>query len=341
MNNGLNTALLTSKIAKGWKPNQYLSNMSMAFFQEQGDYVADSLFPVCPVDLSTGFFYTFGQADLARDQVGKKPAYGKVQPAVMGQSDSTYKCEVDQVIVGLDQIATLNYARAKTPGVNDPRRAKVRFITEQMKLHMDRIFAEKFFKAGVWTNEFTGVASAPNASQFLKFTDANFEPIGFFDDLKRDMKRKGRRNPNKIAFGTDAFDAIKNHPEILDRVKYGGSTPNPARVTENVLAQLLGVDKVVVLESTINAAAMGAAMDMQYICDPKSVLMCYATDSPQVDEPSAGYIFTWDMLGNGQTLAMDQWEGEKGTHTEFVEGLTSYDMKKTSDDLAVFLKECV
>jgi hypothetical protein len=47
------------------------------------------------------------------------------------------------------------------------------------------------------------------------------------------------------------------------------------------------------------------------------------------------------MLGNGQTLAMDQWEGEKGTHTEFVEGLIAYDMKKTSDDLATFMKSVI
>ena len=63
-------------------------------------------------------------ADLARDNVARKPAFGKVQPALMGQTDSTYKCEVDQVIVGVDQIDALNYQRSRAPGVADPRRAK-------------------------------------------------------------------------------------------------------------------------------------------------------------------------------------------------------------------------
>ena len=58
-------------------------------------------------------------------------------------------------------------------------------------------------------------------------------------------------------------------------------------------------------------------------------------------EPSAGYIFTWDMLGNGASVAFDQYEGENGTHAEFIEGLCASDMKKTSDDLAIFLKDCV
>ena len=47
------------------------------------------------------------------------------------------------------------------------------------------------------------------------------------------------------------------------------------------------------------------------------------------------------MLGNGQYLAFDQYEGEKGTHTEFIEGLMSYTSKKVCDELGVFMKECV
>ena len=40
-------------------------------------------------------------------------------------------------------------------------------------------------------------------------------------------------------------------------------------------------------------------------------------------------------------MATDQFEGEGGTHSEFIEGLMSTDMKKTSDDLACYLSKCV
>jgi len=327
-------------IAKGWKPNLYLTNMSMAYFAEQGDFVAPSLFPVCPVSLSSSYYYKFTKADLARDNVRRKPAYGKVQPAIMGQTDDTYKCEVDQVLVGIDQISALDYSRSRTPGVADPRRAKVRFASEQMMLHNDRIFAENFFKTGVWEQEWAGVDATPTGSQFLKFSDANFDPVHFFDERIRDIKQTGRRKPNRLALGYDAYLALKNHPDILERVKYTGTTANPANVTPAVLAQLFGIEQVKVLESTYNAAGIGQE-DMQFICDTKGALLCYATPTPQIDEPSAGYIFTWDMLGNGATTAFDQFEGEKGTHSEFVEGLMATDMKKTCDDLAMFFKDCV
>ena len=75
---------------------------------------------------------------------------------------------------------------------------------------------------------------------------------------------------------------------------------------------------------------------MQFICDSNAALMCYATNTPQVDEPSAGYIFTWDMLENGILLPILNYPGAPGTHSELVEGLMAYDMKKTADDLAFF-----
>ena len=339
--NGKNNAGIQAAIAKGWKPNNYLTNLSMAYFANPADFVATKIFPICPVSQSSSYYYTFSREDLARDNVARNPAFGKVQPAVMGQTDDTYKCEVDQIIVGIDQIGTLDFQRSGAPGVQDPRRAKVRFASEQMLLHQDVLFAKNFFNATAWTNTWEGVASSPSTNQFLKFSDSNFDPVAFFDARKKDIRLSGRRTPNKLCLGVEAYNALRNHGDIIERVKYTGSTANPATVTPNVLAQLFGLDEVLVLESTYNAAGLGETENMQFICDSTGALLCYTTNAPAIDEPSAGYIFTWDMLGNGQHVAFDQYEGEKGTHTEFIEGIMSSDMKKTSDDLAIYFKTCV
>ena len=336
------TSKIKEKISKGWKPNKYLTNMSMAFFANPSDFIATKVFPICPVSNSTGHYYIYDKGDLARDNVARKPKFGKVDPAQMGHSDDTYKCVTDQIIVGIDQIGALDYERGGVPASIDPRRAKVRFVAEQQLLHLDNIFAKNFFKAGVWSNEYEGIASGtPSATQFIRFDDANSDPIKFVDARKREIKLMGRRVPNKLVLGYDTFNALKDHPDLIERVKYTGTTANPAKVSESVLAQLFGVDEVVVLEATYNAAEQGQPDDMKFICASDGMLLCYTTNAPAVDEPSAGYIFTWDMLGNGSYMAMDQWEGEDGTHTEFIEGLIATDMKKTCDDLAVYCKTCV
>lgn len=330
-------------IRKGaFKPNIYLTNLSMAYFQQASRYVAKSIFPICPVQLSSARFYTFSKADLLRDNVKRKPQFGQVEPAQMGRLDDSYACLVDQVIVGIDQIAALDYQRTRAPGVADPRRAKAKFIAEQLNLHQDIVFAETFFKTGAWTNEWTGHTSYDKANKkFIKFNDDNCDPVVLIDDLCTDVEQSTGRRPNRLALGKLAFNALKSHPAILDRVKYGGTSANPATVNEKVLAELFGIDKVVVLSSVYNSADVGAAENMQFICDPKCALLAYATSTPAIDEPSAGYIFTWDMLGNGLYMPTRQYDGPEATHSEFMEGLFAADMKKTADDLAVFLKDCV
>ena len=339
--NHASTGGLQLAIAKGWKPNMYMTNLSMAFFQAPGMYIAPSIFPICPVQQSTGQYYIFNKAELAKDQVGRKPAMGKVAPAVFSHDEATYSAKVDQIIVGIDNIAALNYQRSNAPATIDPRRAKARLVAEQMKLHLDLIFANSFLKRSVWTNEKTGVAASPSTNQFLQFNDANSDIIGTFDDYKRDILLAGRRLPNKLVLGYDVFIAIKNHPQFLERVTGSGSTPNPALVNEQVIATVLGIDEVKVVYSTYNSAELGQSPNMQLIGNSKDALLCYATPAPSVEEPSAGYIFTWDMLGNGQWMATDSFEGEEGTHSEFVEGIMATDMKKTCDDLAIYLKAAV
>ena len=331
---------IAADIAKGWKPNNYLTNMSVAYFQPDDWFVSPFVFPILPVQLSTSYYYIFDKGDLARDNVQRKPEFGKVTPMMFGSKQELYSCEVDQIIVGIDQISTLNYQRSAAPGIIDPRRAKVRIATEQLKLHMDRVFADGYFKSGAWTNEWAGVTTTPSGKQFYKFSDSNCDPVKFIGDRRVEMMRAGRRKPNVLALGVEAYEALKNNASILDRVKYSGSTANPATINANVLAQLFEIDRVVVLNSTYNKGGYGST-SMDFVCDSKGALLAYAAPNPAIDEVSAGYTFAWDMLGNGQYLAFDQYEGEKGTHTEFIEGLTSYTSKKVCDELGVFMKECV
>ena len=336
-----NTSSILVDIAKGWHPNMYLTNVSIAAFQQADYYVTPAIFPVCPVTMSTGQYYIFNKAELAKDQVQRKPAFGKVEPAIFSHTEETYSCKVDQIIVGIDDIAALNYQRSKAPASIDPRRAKARLASEQIKLHLDRIFAKKFFRRDVWANVKTGVTGTPGTDEFGFFNDANTDIIGIFDDYKRDILVAGRRLPNKLTLGYDAYVGMKNHPQFLERVTGSGSTPNPALVNESVIATVLGVESVKVLYSTENAAALGQTENMQFVFDSKSALLSYAPSSPAIDEPSAGYIFTWDMLGDGNWMATSMFQGEGGTHSEFIEGLMAYDMKKTCDDLAIFLDGCV
>ena len=137
----------------------------------------------------------------------------------------------------------------------------------------------------------------------------------------------------------ETFVALKNNQFVLDKIKYSGTQQSPAIVNENVLAQIFGVDSVTVLDSTYNAAAVGLPANMQYVCDSKGALLLYAPDTPQIDSPSAGYTFSY-LLDNEDYIGIKTYEGEPATHTDIMEGLIAFDMKITSQELAVYLSGC-
>ncbi len=340
---GLTTQELAVNIQKGiFKPHIYLTNVCLSYFQNLSGFVARKVFPIIPVPTSSARYYEFDKGDLARDNMARKPEFGHVAPGIYGKRDKFYHCGVDQVITGVDQISTLDFQRTNAPAVIDPRRSKVRWIAEQMNIHLDRIWAAKYFNAGSWTHIYTGINSGtPGADQFYCFDNENCDPVIIVIRLRNRMLLAGLRKPNKMVVGANAYIALTVNPSILERIKYQGSEANPANVTANVLAQLFGLDEVVIAESVYNAAPYGAEDDMRFICNPDDILLTYTTNAPSIEEPSAGYTFTWDMLGNGQYTAVQQYLGEQSTHTEFMEGLLCTDPEITSPDLGVFLKGAV
>lgn len=338
-----NTAQIQSAIAKGeYKPHTMLTNIALAYYQNAANYFAKAIFPVCRVSQSSDSYYIFNKEDLLRDGWQRKPEYGTVNPTVLSESEDTYSCKVDQMRMHISDIRMTDLKRRQGPSVADPRKQRTKYMAESANIHQDRVFANSFFKTGVWGNEWKGGTADSSADKtFIKFSDHNSDPLKFIKDRKREMLEQTGREPNRLAFGAEAFDALTMHPAILERVIHGGTTANPADVTAKVLAELFGIEKLVVMKSIHNKAKLGKEADMSFIGDPKGMLLAYATNAPSIDEPSAGYIFTWDMLGDGQIMPIFNYPGERGTHTEWVEGLMSYDMKKTADDLAVFCSDVV
>ncbi|MGN0999688.1 MAG: hypothetical protein ACI4PO_09070 [Faecousia sp.] len=338
-----NPTQVQSAIQKGaFRPHTALTNIAMAYYQNASNYFAKAIFPICRVPLSSDSYYRFSKEDLLRDSWQRKPAYGKVMPAVVSEDMDTYNCVVDQMIMGVDLIRNTDQKRRQGPAMKDPRKEKTKVMAEQANIHQDRLFADAFFKAGVWGNEWEGVENtSPADKQFIKFSNDNSDPISFIAEQKMAMHQQTGRTPNKLAIGANVFTALRKHPAILERIKYGGTSANPAQVTRNVLAQLFEVDDLVVMMSIMNKAKAGADADMDFIGDPNGLLLAYATGSPSVEEPTAGYIFMWDMLGDGNYLPIRNYPGENGTDSEFIDGLMAYDMKKTADDLAVYCKNVV
>ncbi|MFI3254449.1 MAG: hypothetical protein R3Y63_08970 [Eubacteriales bacterium] len=327
-------------VSKKFKPHAYLTGICLQQVQNPKNYVSGKMFPMVPVSQSSGYYREFSKADLMRDSMGPKPELGHIAPAIFGSREHMYACTVDQVLTGIDSIAQVDYDRAGYQGLTNPKNAKAIWIGNQMAMHLDVLWAKKFFNAEAWDTVFTGTDSTPGSTSFYKFDNANCDPVQMMGEITTKMLEQGLYEPNKMCIGKCAFDALRYNEGVLDRIKYQGSEANPANVTEKVLASLFGLEEIVVAKSLVNTAPMGQER-IEYICNPDDVLLVHTTATPSVDEPSAGYTFMWDPLGNGQLTPTTHYDGPLGTHSEYVEGLMAADHKIVCQDLGVYLSGAV
>lgn len=75
-----------------------------------------------------------------------------------------------------------------------------------------------------------------------KFDVDTSDPFAVFDSARNAVRSKIAKEPNVCLLGASAFNAIKNHPSIIDRIKY----TQHAVVTESLLRQLLNFDQLYV-----------------------------------------------------------------------------------------------
>lgn len=157
---------VAADIQKGvFKPHIYLTNVCLAYFQNLSGFVARKVFPIVPVPVSSAHYYEFDKGDLARDNVSRKPEFGHVAPGIYGKRENFYHCEVDQVITGVDQISTLDFQRTSAPAIIDPRRSKVRWVAEQMNIHLDRKWAANILTSKAGRMFIQAQAAVPQSGQ--------------------------------------------------------------------------------------------------------------------------------------------------------------------------------
>ena len=148
-----------------------------------------------------------------------------------------------------------------------------------------------------------------------------------------------------MVLGARAITQLKNHPDIIDRIKY----TQRGVVTTDLLASLFDVEQILVSYATVtdvaeinDAKAQDAAATYRFMSNSKSALLCYTPSSPSLMTPAAGYTFTWNgyLAGNSFGIRMKNFRMEQ-IASDRVEGEMTYDMRVIAKDMGVFLANAV
>lgn len=311
-----------------------LTNVSIAYMQSSDAYIADKVFPKVPVKNQSNLYWKYSKADWRRTDAKRRAP--STESAGVGWTTDTdqYFAHVYAVHKDID-----DQLRANADSNFNMDRDATEFITNQLLLRRDLDWNDSYFKPGVWLTDLAG------GTDFTKWSDAGSDPIGDVADWILEFRRLTGYAPNKMVLGAEVMKALKQHPDIIDRIKY----TQKGIVSEDLIATLFSVSELFTSYATIangpqinDARAEDAAADYQFITNTKSILLAYAPSGPSLMSPSAGYTFTWNgyLGGNSEGIKIKRFRMEQ-IASDRVESECTYDMKVVSKDLGLFAKDCV
>lgn len=312
--------------------NRLLTNVSIAFTQDANDFVASAVFPNVPVDNQGNLYQTYSRDDWWRVEVQERAPATETAGGGWRVGTDNYFARVYGVHKDVDDQTVAN----QDPGINMDRDA-TEWVTLQLMLKKEILFFNKFFTTGVWTTDLTGVTGTPSGAQFKRWDAAGSTPI---EDIRARitlMKQATGMKPNVLVLGPFVFDALLNNAELIARIQY----TQRGVLNEELIASLLGIDRVVVGSGVVNNQPEGTAGVGSFIAG-KSALLAYAAPRPSLLAPSGGYTFSWTgYLGAGAAGNRIKKYRMENIASDRVEGEMAFDLKLVSADLGVFWSAAV
>lgn len=315
--------------------NTPLTNISVAFHQSAENFVAGRVFPEVPVQKQSDRYYTYDRGYFNRDDMKRRaPGTESAGGGYSVDNTPTYFCDVWGFHHDVpDQVR----ANEDSP-IKSDRDATILCSTKHL-IRREKIWVSKYFTTGVWTYEITGTASSTGAN-VIQWNDAASDPIVDVRNAATSVAESTGFRPNTLVLGRRVYDKLCDHPDFMDRIKYGGTNGEPARVNRQALSALFEIDSVFVMDAIENTAKEGQTNSHSFI-GGKHALLVYSAPSPGLQIPTGGYTFTWSGLyGMQKGIRMKSFRME-ALESDRIEIGAAFDCKLVAADLGYFFNAIV
>lgn len=318
--------------------NVPLSNISIAYMQNASNFIADQVFPNIPVQKQSDRYYTYDRGYFNRDEMEiRAPGTESKGSGYTVDSTPTYYAPVYAFHHDIP-----DERRANADSVLAPDSEATALVTQKALIKREKLFVSKFFAGSIWTNDLDGVASAPGNGQVLQWNDANSTPIENIRAGKTTVLESTGFEPNTLVIGQRVLDALLDHPDIIDRVKYGQTAGRgAAQIDLSDLQALFKLDRIFVMKSVENTGKEGQSNSHSFI-GGKKALLCYSAPTPGLMTPTAGYTFSWNgLLGSGAQGSRIKRFRMEAISSDRVEIEMAFDQKLVAADLGYFFDTIV
>lgn len=300
-----------------------LTNMLLGYMQRNDRFVASRVFPEVGIDKKSFTYYIMTKKYWFLDEIKNRAPAGKFARSGYGVESTTGTA----LLWGLEHlIADEDRANNQMPMTLE--QAGLRWLAQQSLIRKERAFAADFMKTSVW-----GTDDNNSTTDWDDFTAG--DPINDVLTARRTISNNTGYDGNTMVLGYIVHQALVNHPDIIDRVKYV-QTATAANV-EQALAACFGVSNYVVGKASYNSANEGQTFSAAAIIDD-DCLVCYVSPTPGIMDASAGYTFSWaggGGLGSIVSYRSDENKADVLQHSE------AWDQKAVATDLGYFFADVV
>jgi len=314
--------------------DQPLSNLTLAYVQEQSNYIADKVFPTIGVARQSDKYYIYDRANMNRTGDVKKLApRTEVERIGMAISNSSYFADVYGLGMDFDEQTLANEDAAL-----DIRSAGAETLVNRLLIHREEQFASTFFAASIWGTDLTP------SNLWSDYT--NSTPISDVTTARRTVQLKsGGFKPNTMVVGKEVRDKLVNHPDILARLNGGATVTNTALITDAKLAEIFEVENFYVMEAVKNSSAEGIAESNAFI-GGKHALLVHTPRSAGLMTPAAGATFAWNNMPgvNNLGVTVESFSDDALRRVgvaEHIQVKMAYDMKVVGADLGYFFNTVI
>lgn len=204
-----------------------LTNMLVGYSQAADRFVANRVFPLVPVEKQGFTYYIFTKKYFFLDEVKGRTPGAAFARGGYGVSTTTGYANT----WGLEH-PIADEARSNNQMPMQLEQAGLQWLSQQSLIRRERAFAADFMVTGVW-----GTDDNNSTTDWDDFSAG--DPVNDILTARRTISNNTGMDANTMVLGFIVHQALINHPDMIDRIKYQQSAS--VQSMENAVATLLGI----------------------------------------------------------------------------------------------------
>ena len=298
-----------------------LTNFALEY--KNDDYIAERVAPIILSKKLTGKYYKFDTANLRVSRSLRAPGSLTATVDYSLSASSAYTI-LDHALKAKVPIEDIE----ESPSPLDP----MKDATERV---IEKLLVEKEYDLATYMQNTSNLTNNTTLSGTDQWSDyANSDP---FDDIQtgqQTVHSKTGKVANVLVLGKQTYDKLKHHPDVIDRLKYGGRADFKGVVTPQMLADAFDIDTVLIGSALYESAVEGQTSSLAYIWR-KHAWVLYTQPKPS----KRGITFMYHFQKK-KARVVDKW-WDKDRESWFVRVHDKYTRELISVNCAYLIKNAV